>query len=155
MSTTQYSAGVFSQPKVACLFIEAGVTKHNTRIDILFLKAFMAGVLLSFWNLLSEMASTGSPTFNASNPGLVKLISGFVCPIGLVMIVLNSQELLTSNMLIFPMAVWKRVVPWWGLPYNWLVVFFGNLVGSLFFCAILVQCMYTVFPFELVTGMHQ
>jgi formate/nitrite transporter FocA (FNT family) len=36
-------------------------------------------------------------------------------------IVLNGQELLTSSMLVFPMAVMKRAVPWWGLPYNWIV----------------------------------
>jgi hypothetical protein len=99
----------------------------------------MAGVLLSFGNLLSEIVSAGSPALNASNPGIVKLISGFVFPAGLTMsvitfsylsvrlvhplcrIVLNGQELLTSNMLVFPIAVCKRAVPWWGLPYNWLV----------------------------------
>jgi formate/nitrite transporter FocA (FNT family) len=44
----------------------------------------MAGVLLSFGNLLSEFVSAGSPGLNASNPGLVKILSGFVFPIGLV-----------------------------------------------------------------------
>jgi len=35
------------------------------------------------------------------------------------------------------MAVWKRRIPWWSIPVNWTIVFFGNLVGSLFFAAIL------------------
>jgi len=56
-----------------------------------------------------------------------------------VMIVLQEQELLTSNMMIFPMGVAKRVIPWWSLPVNWLIVFFGNLAGSLFLAAILVH----------------
>lgn len=38
------------------------------------------------------------------------------------------------------MAVIKRRIPWWSLPLNWIVVTFGNLVGSLFFAAILVKC---------------
>jgi hypothetical protein len=57
------------------------------------------------------------------------------------------------------MAVCARAVPWWSLCLNWLIgpqvsqnfletwpadihvlVFFGNLVGSLFFGAILVRC---------------
>jgi hypothetical protein len=62
-------------------------------------------------------------------------------------------------MMVFPMAVWKRAVPWWSLPLNWLVgmsgqaaivnvtltflvvliVTFGNLVGSLFFASVIVQ----------------
>jgi formate/nitrite transporter len=37
------------------------------------------------------------------------------------------------------MAVAKRVIPWWSLPLNWLIVFFGNLAGSVFFAAILVK----------------
>jgi len=45
----------------------------------------MAGVLLSFGNLLSEIVSAGSPGLNSSNPGLVKILSGFVFPVGLVM----------------------------------------------------------------------
>ncbi|OBZ66535.1 putative formate transporter [Grifola frondosa] len=55
------------------------------------------------------------------------------------MIVLQGQELLTSNMMVYPMACIKGAVPWWGLPYNWVIVTFGNLCGSLFFAAILVK----------------
>jgi formate/nitrite transporter FocA (FNT family) len=57
------------------------------------------------------------------------------------------------------MAVMKRAIPWWSIPVNWtvgkyrrnlsfvysvylLAVFFGNLVGSLFFAAILSKCQF-------------
>lgn len=83
--------------------------------------------------------SGGSPGIAAANPGLLHLVGGFVFPVGLAMIVLQGQELLTSNMMTFPMAAIKRVIPWWAVPLNWLVVFFGNLVGSLFFAAVLVK----------------
>jgi formate/nitrite transporter FocA (FNT family) len=106
-------------------------------------------------------------------------MSGFVFPVGLVMIVLQGQELLTSNMMVcasndvdlvliislvqtslflvsrsifnlwlftmtangqtFPVAVLKRAVPWWSLPLNWFIVFWGNLAGSLFFAAVLAR----------------
>lgn len=36
-------------------------------------------------------------------------------------IVLQGQELLTSNMMVMPMGVWKRVIPIWSLPLNWFV----------------------------------
>jgi len=55
------------------------------------------------------------------------------------MIVLQGLELLTSNMMVFPIAVIKKAIPWWSLPLNWIVVTFGNLVGSLFVAAILVK----------------
>lgn len=124
---------------VAVMMVEASVAKHRQRPEVILLKAFNAGVLLSFGGLLSLVMGGGSPGLTASNPGIVKILSGFVFPVGLVMIVLQGQELLTSNMMIFPMGVWKRAVPWWSLPYNWFIVFFGNLAGSLFFAAVLVK----------------
>jgi len=42
-------------------------------------------VFLSFGGLLSEIVGGGSPGLTASNPGLVKLLAGFVFPVGLVM----------------------------------------------------------------------
>ncbi|THG93026.1 hypothetical protein EW145_g8499, partial [Phellinidium pouzarii] len=81
----------------------------------------------------------GSPSLNASNPGLVKILGGFVFPVGLVMIVLTGQELLTSNMMVMPLAYLKGAIPWWSIPLNWTIVLFGNLCGSLFFAAVLVK----------------
>ncbi|KAL1695446.1 Formate/nitrite transporter [Schizophyllum commune] len=125
--------------EVALAMVNHGVAKHAERWDRTFFKAVLAGVMLSFGGLLSEIVGGGSPRLTESNPGLVKALSGFVFPVGLVMIVLQGHELVTSNMMVYPMAILKRAVPWWGLPLNWLIVFFGNLVGSLFFAAILVK----------------
>ncbi|EIW63147.1 Formate/nitrite transporter [Trametes versicolor FP-101664 SS1] len=125
--------------QVAAAMIEHGVVKHRTRADVVFFKAVAAGVMLSFGGLLSEIVSGGSAGINASNPGLVKFLGGAVFPVGLIMIVLQGQELLTSNMMIYPMACIRGAVPWWGLPYNWLIVTFGNLCGSLFFASVLTK----------------
>jgi hypothetical protein len=38
-STTQFPSGTISQNEVARIFVDAGIAKHNTRIDVLFLKA--------------------------------------------------------------------------------------------------------------------
>ncbi|KAF7296124.1 Formate/nitrite transporter [Mycena kentingensis (nom. inval.)] len=132
-------ASTLKPNEVAVYFVRAGIAKHNDRLDAVFFKAVLAGVMLSFGGLLSEVLAGGSPALNTSNPGLVKILAGLVFPAGLVMIVLQGQELLTSNMMVFPMAVLKRAIPWWSLPLNWLIVTFGNLVGSLFFGALLVK----------------
>ena len=87
-------------------FVESAIAKHRTRIDVLFFKAVsldsiltesaslhvyypqvIAGVFLSFGGLLSEVIAGGSPALTASNPGLVKILAGFVFPVGLVMCV--------------------------------------------------------------------
>jgi len=121
------------------MMVEAAVAKHRSRMDIVFGKAVVAGLLLSFGGLLSQVLGAGSPGLTASNPGIVKILSGFVFPVGLVMIVLQGADLLTSNMMTFPMAVLKRRVPFWGLVLNWFVVFWGNMAGSLFFAAVLTK----------------
>ncbi|KAJ7901930.1 putative formate/nitrite transporter [Mycena olivaceomarginata] len=132
-------ASTLRPAEVAVYFLKAAVAKHNDRYEYVFFKAVLAGIMLSFGGLLSEVISGGSPGLTQSNPGIVKILGGFVFPVGLVMIVLQGHELLTSNMMVFPMAVLKRVVPWWSLPLNFLIVTFGNLVGSLFFGAVLVK----------------
>lgn len=119
--------------------VEYAVRKHNDRYETCFLKAFAAGVMLSFGNILLQIVSGGSTSLNESNPGIVKILGASVFPFGLIMITLLHQELLTSNMLYFSMAVLKRAVPFWGLCLNWFIVFFGNLAGSLFVAAILVR----------------
>ncbi|GJE97408.1 formate/nitrite transporter family protein [Phanerochaete sordida] len=124
---------------VAVTMVELAVYKHNTHPLKIFMKAFTAGILLSFGGLLSEVIQGGSPSLNTSNPGLLKVLGGFVFPVGLVMIVLGGHELLTSNMLVFPMAIIKGAIPFWSLPLNWIIVTFGNLVGSLFFAAIITK----------------
>jgi len=139
MATYTPTPSTLKPAEVAVALVEQAVIKHRTRIDIIFLKGFFAGVMLSYGGLLSAVLQGGATDLTTSNPGLVKILGGFVFPVGLVMIVLQGQELLTSNMMVFPMAVLKRAVPWWSLPLNWLVVTFGNLTGSLFFAAVLVK----------------
>ncbi|KAF9051227.1 Formate/nitrite transporter [Hymenopellis radicata] len=120
--------------QVARVMVQSAVSKHKDRYENTFFKAVLAGVMLSFGGLLSEIVTGGSTGLTQSNPGLVKVLGGFVFPI-----VLQGHELLTSNMMVFPMAVLKGAVPWWSLPVNWIIVTFGNLIGSLFFAAILVH----------------
>jgi hypothetical protein len=72
-------------PQITAALIQSAVAKHRTRADVLFFKAFMAGAMLSFGGLLSEIVSGGSGGVNSSNPGLVKVLSGLVFPVGLVM----------------------------------------------------------------------
>lgn len=45
----------------------------------------LAGIMLSFGGLFDIIISGGSAGIAASNPGLVKVLGGFVFPVGLVM----------------------------------------------------------------------
>jgi len=125
--------------KTAEVLVASAVYKHNTRYESTFLKAFSAGIMISFGALLSLVFTGGATALNQSNPGIVKVLGGFIFPVGLVMIMIQGLELLTSNMMSFPMAVASGALPWWSLPLNWFIVTFGNLSGCLFTAAILVH----------------
>ena len=45
----------------------------------------MAGAMLSFGGLLSEVLQGGATGLTASDPGIVKVLGGLVFPVGLVM----------------------------------------------------------------------
>jgi len=49
--------------------------------------------MLSYGGLLSEVLQGGAPGLTASNPGIVKILGGFVFPVGLVMYVLAPPSL--------------------------------------------------------------
>ena len=51
----------------------------------------MAGVMLSFGGLLSEVLQGGATGLTASDPGIVKILGGFVFPVGLVMCVVAAS----------------------------------------------------------------
>ncbi|KAI6046022.1 Formate/nitrite transporter-domain-containing protein [Pisolithus marmoratus] len=120
--------------EVAVDLIQEAVTRHNTRYEQTFCKAVLAGVMLSFGGLFDFIITGGSPSLAASDPGIVKVLGGFVFPVGLVMIVLQGFDLLTSNIMVpsrfFPMAVLNGALPWWSIPVNWIIVTFGNLAGN-------------------------
>lgn len=48
--------------------------------------------MLSFGGLLSEVVGGGATGLTASNPGLAKVLSGFVFPVGLVMRVCTPRS---------------------------------------------------------------
>lgn len=57
----------------------------------------MAGAMLSFGGLLSEVIQGGAAGLTASNPGIVKVLGGFVFPVGLVMCVSTLSFVYSSS----------------------------------------------------------
>ncbi|KAF5387401.1 hypothetical protein D9757_005786 [Collybiopsis confluens] len=120
--------------EVTRVLIQQAVTKHRMRYDLVFFKAVLAGLMLSFGALMNEIVSSGTPSLSAAtaNPAIPKILGGFVFPSGFVLIPMLGLELLTSNMMVFPLGIAAGQIPWWSLLINWIIVTFGNLVGSLF-----------------------
>ncbi|KAJ3881807.1 Formate/nitrite transporter [Lentinula edodes] len=127
--------------EVTLVLVQQAVTKHRMRYDMVFFKAVLAGLMLSFGALMNEIVSGGTPALSeaSANPAIPKILGGFVFPSGFVLIPMLGLELLTSNMMVLPMGIASGQIPWWSLPINWLIVTFGNLAGSLFSAAVLVH----------------
>lgn len=75
----------------------------------------------------------------APAPGLQRLLSGLVFPLGLMLVVFAGAELFTgNNAVLIPGALGRRY-GWRKVLLNWMLVYAGNFVGSLFFACFLVK----------------
>jgi len=114
------------------------------KAEMPFLKMFMLSVLAgAFISLGAIFATTigaggmaltsadGTVAFNTSLPyGVTRLLMGLVFSLGLILVVVGGAELFTGNNLIV-MAWANGKVTGWALLRNWVIVYFGNFVGSI------------------------
>jgi formate/nitrite transporter len=109
---------------------DAGAAKVQKPVISQFILAFMAGVFIAFASEGSNMAA-----FNLfANPntyGLGKVLAGAVFGTGLMLVLIAGGELFTGNTLII-VAVLDRKAKIRQLLSNWLVVYIGNFIGSIF-----------------------
>lgn len=58
----------------------------------------MAGWQLCFGAMLVQFIQSGCPSLKASNPALVNLLAASLFPVGLLMLFLTGNELLTAHL---------------------------------------------------------
>jgi formate/nitrite transporter len=118
---------------------DVGVTKAQRDIPGQLILAFMAGVFIAFASEGSNMAA-----FNLfANPntyGLGKVLAGAVFGTGLMLVVVAGGELFTGNTLII-VGVLDRKIKIRQLLSNWLVVYIGNFIGSVFIAYMMNRSM--------------
>lgn len=90
--------------------------------------AILAGIFISLGAVFSTTVATGT---SAAWPyGVAKLLTGFVFCLGLILVVVGGAELFTGNNLI--VIAWaSRKVTTRKLLRNWVIVYFGNLLGAI------------------------
>lgn len=95
---------------------------------------FMAGAMLSFSGLLSDVIQSGVAGLTASNPGIVKVLGGFVFPVGLVMCVLfQFYHIVTPPSFLVPRPPSSIIlVSGWSLVSRHDVHFYSNLFFVVF-----------------------
>lgn len=121
------------------LISASGYKKAKQRIDHMFTQSFLAGVFLSFGGLFLLIVGGGSaPLAESLGPGIHKMIQASVFPIGLILIVITGADLFTGNTMALIVSSLHRKTTWFNLLICWIVSFFGNFIGCLFFQYILV-----------------
>lgn len=104
----------------------------------LLVSAFIAGAFIAFGGILSVIVGKGFPEATAGNPGLGRLLSGAVFPIGLILVVVLGAELFTGNNALLIPSFMSRKHTFGDVLRNWIVVYAGNFVGALAFAYFMV-----------------
>ena len=118
---------------------ESGVKKAAADWLTLLVLGILGGAFISFGAIFATTVSAGSVSiatadgaaaFSAGLPyGVVKLLTGVVFSLGLILIVVAGAELFTGNNLVV-MAWASGKVTTLDLCRNWIIVFAGNFVGA-------------------------
>ena len=67
---------------------------------------------------------------------MAQLILGAVFPVGLIITVLTGAELFTGDAMLAPMAAFIHKISWMQVMNLWILVYIGNLIGSVVFAYI-------------------
>lgn len=129
----------FTPQQTTELVSRIGTKKAHMRLDKLFFNSCMSGPLLGFGCAVA-LSTEAAPWYQENAPGLIRTIGAVFFPVGLVMIVLSGADLFTSNVMFMATAALHRRVSIIDLLVNWVVSYFGNLAGMLFFMAIVTGC---------------
>ncbi|CDL87389.1 formate transporter FocA [Xenorhabdus cabanillasii] len=112
---------------------DSGVYKVNKQLAITYLSAIMAGVFISIAFVFYITATTG--TFSIPY-GLAKLTGGICFSLGLMLVIIFGVDLFTSTVLTIVSKATGRIT-WSQMFKNWINVYIGNLIGTLFFVTLM------------------
>ncbi|OGW75632.1 MAG: hypothetical protein A2Z72_05895 [Omnitrophica bacterium RBG_13_46_9] len=104
---------------------DIGEKKANATIFELFIFGILAGIYISF-GANAAIAVLSGKTLDA---GFAAFLSGSVFSVGLILVLIPGSELFTGNILM-SIGLIDRKYPLVKVLRNWLVVYFGNLLGA-------------------------
>ena len=119
----------FKSPKaIVEATFNAGKAKAEKGIPQLLVLGFLAGAFIAFGGLLAILIGK-AVTFD---PGIARFMFAGVFPVGIMLVVIAGSELFTGNCGVITPAALKGTATWGGLLKNWVFVYIGNFIGSLF-----------------------
>lgn len=105
-----------------------GQRKAEMPILTMFALAILAGAFIGLGAMFATTTAAGSA--EALPYGVVRVLTGLVFCLGLVLVIVGGAELFTGNNLIV-MAWASGKVSTYSLLRNWIIVYLGNFVGAI------------------------
>lgn len=124
--------------EIVAVALDAGCTKASLPVSRLLVQAVQAGVFIAFGGILSLIIGYGFPEIASGNPGMQKLLSGCMFPIGLILVVVLGAELFTGNNALLMPGLMRRRFGVASVIRNWFLVYLGNFAGALLFVYVMV-----------------
>ena len=113
----------------------AGEEKAKLPISRMFLLGILAGAYIGFGAHLATTVATGE----WESWGMKRFAVGAAFTVGLMLVVIAGAELFTGNNLM-TVALCSKRIGMGGLLRNWLLVYVGNLVGSVVLALMIAKC---------------
>ena len=110
-------------------YAAAGVAKTKRSAGQLFVLGILAGVLIAF-----GCAATNTAVYGITDTWTARTVCALLFPFGLGMVIVTGAELFTGNCLISISLLDGRCTLT-GMLRNWIIVYAGNLAGSLLVAA--------------------
>lgn len=117
---------------------KAALATRRSNLLRLTVLSVMAGAFIALGGVLSVIIGFGFPEVSAANPGLQRLLSALVFPVGLVLVVTFGAELFTGNNAVLMPGVLHKKYGAGAVIANWTIVWLGNFLGALLFTYFLV-----------------
>lgn len=116
---------MYSSPsEIADSAISIGVRKANLSTSAKFLLGILAGAFIAFGSQAANLI-----THTMTDAASAKFTAGLIFPAGLIMVIMAGAELFTGNCLMI-ISFAERRITFTKLLSSWLVVYVGNLFGS-------------------------
>jgi len=125
----QTVATILDPPAISSAIMHVGIKKAHMPKWKMMLMGFLAGTYIAVGGQLMFSILEGV------TGGPVKLLSAAGFSIALMLIVLVGAELFTGNCLLF-MAVLSKRIFWYEMVIDWVIVYFSNFAGAIFYAAI-------------------
>jgi formate/nitrite transporter len=105
---------------------DIGEKKAKETIFELFIFGILAGIYIAFGAAVATAVSSGGTL----DPGLVRFLTGSVFSVGLMLVLILGSELFTGNILMTIGLIYQKY-SFGRVLRNWLIVYLGNLLGSM------------------------